>query len=98
AVRRERGFYREHSVLEAIHATYEGGAPDAPRGPRVRALGRDAEGAFSRHTYEGPLPAPARVTPDPRPAHPPPPGQRAARARGGPPRRPALSRVDCSHL
>ncbi|MGX9921521.1 aminoglycoside phosphotransferase family protein [Streptomyces sp. NPDC002248] len=98
AVRRERGFYSEHSVLEAIHATYEGGAPDAPRVPRVLALGRDAEGSFALHTYEGPLPAAARVTPDRLTPRHPVNGLRVREADALVDQLAALSRVDCSHL
>ncbi|MEU6440498.1 aminoglycoside phosphotransferase family protein [Streptomyces sp. NPDC047046] len=104
AARRERGFYSEHSVLEAIHATYEGEGPDdprvprAPRVPRVLALGRDADGSFSLHTYEGPLPAPSRVTPDRLTPRHPVNGLRVREADALVDQLAALTRVDCAHL
>ncbi|WP_343244760.1 aminoglycoside phosphotransferase family protein [Streptomyces sp. SID11385] len=107
AVRRERGFYSEHSVLEAIHTTYEDGAPAepraprlprAPRVPRVLALGRDAEGSFSLHTYEGPLPGPSRVTPDRLTPRHPVNGLRVREADALVDQLAALTRVDCAHL
>ncbi|WP_031001490.1 phosphotransferase family protein [Streptomyces sp. NRRL F-5630] len=98
AVRRERGFYSEHSVLEAIHAAYEDGAPGAPRVPRVLALGRDADGSFSLHTYEGPLPAPSRVTPDRLTPRHPVNGLRVREADALVDQLAALTRVDCADL
>ncbi|EFG64908.1 phosphotransferase [Streptomyces sp. SPB074] len=98
AVRRERGFYSEHNVLEAIHATYGDGHPGAPRVPRVLALGRDALGSFALHTYEGPLPAPGRVTAERLTPRHPVNGLRVREADALVDQLAALSRVDCSHL
>jgi aminoglycoside phosphotransferase (APT) family kinase protein len=98
AARRERGFYSEHGVLEAIRATYADGTPEAPRVPRVLALGRDALGSFSLHTYEGPLPAAGRVTPERLTPRHPVNGLRVREADALVDQLAALSRVDCAPL
>lgn len=101
-VRRERGFYSEHTVLRAIHeSTASASGPRVPRVPRVLALGSGGHvgggGEFAIHSYEGAEATPGPVEALPLPAHPVD-GLTRAEADGLVDQFAALARVDCRAL